>query len=201
MESMTEFWDVVHANKMERYQVNTRYGKVMNTLAVKKMLKPGIKVLEIGVGNGDVAIKLKQLGCDVSAVDISKVALDRLASILTRGYLNTEWDQLPNDTFDLITCHLVCQYITNTELAAMLRNCIRSLKRDGIMALQFSESDLLKKFSEAVDDQKDGDVHRGPGYMARAVYYAGGKVVLRKEAGNFPHQNSCWWVFHVQKLL
>src|SRR5438128_807229 len=88
-------------NGMEAHDWDERYrGAALlwterpNQLLVEEVsgLKPG-RALDLGAGEGRNAVWLAEQGWQVTAVDFSRVALDRAAAVAKRSGLNVEWVQ------------------------------------------------------------------------------------------------------------
>ncbi|MFC7672821.1 class I SAM-dependent methyltransferase [Mycolicibacterium sp. GCM10028919] len=80
-------------------------------LAEAARLRPG-RALDIGCGVGSDAIWLAARGWDVTALDVSQVALDRAADRAEQAGVSVEWQQsrledaaVPPQGFDLVTAH------------------------------------------------------------------------------------------------
>jgi 2-polyprenyl-3-methyl-5-hydroxy-6-metoxy-1,4-benzoquinol methylase len=100
-----EYWD-------ERYGGGQQWSGKPNAPLVAETagLRPG-SALDVGCGEGADAIWLAEQGWQVTATDISKVALDRAAG--HAGGLDIKWVQAdllhsgPEGTYDLITAHYI----------------------------------------------------------------------------------------------
>jgi len=73
-------------------------------------------VLNIGVGQGHCTRALAGRGCEVSALDISRHALDKVASVIRAGYLASALHELPESAFDLAISFLVTQHVDDAAL-------------------------------------------------------------------------------------
>jgi SAM-dependent methyltransferase len=80
-------------------------------LAEAAELRPG-RALDIGCGLGSDAIWLAARGWDVTALDVSQVALDRAAARAEQAGVSVAWQQsrledaaVPPGGFDLVTAH------------------------------------------------------------------------------------------------
>ena len=72
------FWEKQHAIKNITALSGCTFDETVDFLQVRNLLKPDIKVLEVGVGIGSVTKGLYDCGCFVSALDISELALKRV---------------------------------------------------------------------------------------------------------------------------
>ena len=86
-------------------------------------LKPG-RVLDVGCGEGADALWLAAQGWDVTALDISKVALDRAAGQAERHGVRVDWVHtglveaaLPVESFDLVSAQYPALHRTEENAA------------------------------------------------------------------------------------
>jgi len=112
-------------------------------------------VLEFGCNYGATAIILAALGARVTAIDINKDAL-KLAQLNAERYGLSErinfmhcadTTQLPFDdqTFDLITCNSVLEYVDHQILDKVLKEIDRVLKLDGLLLIYSTSNRLWPK--------------------------------------------------------
>ncbi len=119
--------------------------KAMNLLLLNSILKQSGKTsgsaLDLGCGTGDLAIKLAQRHFQVTALDVSKVALKKAAEKAAQANVQIEfhtsdldkpWPKLDRH-FDLITCKLVLAFIKDKD--AILSEVANTLKPDGVFIL------------------------------------------------------------------
>ena len=97
---------------------------------VKQWFRPGIRVLEIGGGNGFQAAVIASWGCQVTSIDVGQVSSDRAAHYLVQHY---DGKMLPfsDHSFDAVFSSNVLEHIPHLQL--MLNEIMRVLKRDGIV--------------------------------------------------------------------
>jgi 2-polyprenyl-3-methyl-5-hydroxy-6-metoxy-1,4-benzoquinol methylase len=106
--ALTAEWDELYA----RLAAQIPDGEPNPTLAAEVSgLQPG-RALDIGCGVGSDAIWLASQGWKVTALDVSKVALDRAAARARQAAVHVEWiharledAQLPAGGFDLVNAH------------------------------------------------------------------------------------------------
>ncbi len=113
---------------------------VWDFLQIRNRLTKDVKILNIGVGMGIYIKELFLKEIEVHVLDISSLALDRVKSYTKKQYLLTDIENLPVNYFDLIIHHLVAQHSSDEFLRAHLKYGIKSLKRDGIFAMQFADA-------------------------------------------------------------
>jgi len=140
-----EFWDT-------RYRENpTAYGEKPNDYLVQKsiLLKPGMKILAVGEGEGRNALWLSEKKFEVWMVDYSKVGLKTANMEAKRKNLNLrlicadlaiwEW---PQDYFDAVVA--IFLHLPPVIRPRVHKSMLQSLKSDGIIIMQLFHTDQLK---------------------------------------------------------
>ncbi len=128
------------------------YSKVYNDL--KKLIK-GKKILELGVGTGNLTKLLTKGGFDVTGIEVSKpmfkIAKKRLAGTKVKLFLKDIINFKKKENFDTIISHasifvvikskeglVIESYITNKRnIKRALENIYNSLKEEGIFIFDF----------------------------------------------------------------
>ena len=100
----------------------------------------GKKVLDAGCGFGFYSIYCAKQGASVTAVDISRRMIERLASRLkspklklVQANITRPMPFFDTESFDCIICSLVLHYIKDWEL--LLAELYRVMKKDGKMVI------------------------------------------------------------------
>jgi hypothetical protein len=139
-------------------------------------------------------------GCKVHALDISPLALKRVEDVAT-AWAASELDKLPSDTFDVAISHLVAQHMLDSDLSAQLVAVIRSLKQDGVFAMQFMKpaQEVQGKTPQTRGSAKGGGVFRTPEMIERMVRAAGGRVVRSVPKEQSQENRWAWQVVHIKR--
>lgn len=202
--SVKQWWDSAHEENcspdLQGYLTGSSGIEVWQRLDVDQRLKPGSRVLNIGVGLGNCTFALAHRGCEVHAVDISETALSKVKTICTSCYLADNLNELPSNYFSIAISHLVTQHISNQMLATQLREVIRALSADGIFAMQVADLFDKGRFDspdESPKALKHGGVCRSLGFMEKMIYEAGGDITMAKRCGIFPQYGSGWYALHI----
>lgn len=104
--------------------------------------RPGLRVLDIGGGTGGFAVRVAELGHDVTVVDPSPDALAALArraqerevTVAGRqGDLSTLWEVLEPESVDVVLCHGVLEI--SGDPATALGTVARALRPGGTLSL------------------------------------------------------------------
>jgi len=205
IEERKKFWDSQHSSDDIPTLSGCEYDETIDFMKIRELIKSDINVLEIGVGMGYVTKGFFDSGCNVSALDISDVALERVKPITKNVYNTSELEKIPSDHFDLILCRNVVQHVATHYLRMELEHVIRSLKKDGILAIQFvSATEVEDNGLAAIYNTYElGEYCRSKKYFENLINNLGGSCELvldipcdftfSKVTGNH--------VFHVRKNL
>lgn len=199
---MDKFWEEAHVGDKQYELTGAKPDAILKFLKLNKETIANAKsCLVIGVGFGHETRYLADLGMKVSVLDISKKALERVRDITVNQYLPSQLESIPDNSFDLIISHLVTQHMSNEGLEEQVQNCIRSLKPEGIFAMQFASKrkDVAYSTKVTVQKQKDGLMSRSMPYMKNLVRESDGKVTWRSVPMYLPHLNHSWIGVHLKK--
>lgn len=197
-ETLPDWWDRAHRNDERVWITNSDPIEIWARLSVIPLFKKDANVLNIGVGTGRCTRGLADFKrMNISALDISKAALDKVADVAT-GYLAANLHALPSNTFDLALSHLVAQHMGNADLAAQLRHVIRSLKAGGIFAIHYVETIKPSEatFNDTEEGRRAGGVLRSPEFFASMVKVAGGRIIWDQPREEWPAR---WRVAHITR--
>jgi len=175
--------------------------KIIKNLQIAEWVKPGIALLNIGIGTGICTRDYKKMRCNVYALDISDVAIAKVKDIVHGSYLASNLKTLPSDTFDLAISHLVAQHTEDPDLQANLVAVIASLKENGIYAIQFAYPlhNQLAKNIWTQGEAKAGSITRSLSQFAQMVESAGGYITRLFTIGVYPEYGLGWYGCHIQK--
>ena len=196
------FWETCHKDSVLSALTGANYEQTIHFMRVKPFLRPGIAVLEAGIGIGDVPRGLRDAGMRPSAMDISRNALDKVEEYCEAVYLVEDLGRIPSDYFDVIICCNMVQHVPTELLLEELKHFMRALKEDGVFSIQFVSNDAYPDLGSmaSLDRVKAGTLCRSPAYMRQVFDNLGGvcepKITttgLKKGVVNGNH------VFHVTK--
>ena len=136
MDHNREFWEYQHAQDNVQTLSGCAFDDTVDFLNVRDLLVPDMHVLEIGCGLGYVTEGFSKIA-NISVLDISKTALERVQSFCEAVYHIDDVKSLPTDYFDLIVCHNVVQHVPTESLTIELKHAIRSLATTGTFAVEY----------------------------------------------------------------
>lgn len=196
-----DFWEGKHSTNNLASLSGHPGRTVLNGLYIQKDPPTGSEVLEIGVGLGYCTKDLVELGYRVSVVDISENALARVRDITQRQFLETQLQDLPDNTFDLAVSYCVVQHINNQSLTLQLRNVVRSLTPTGYYAMQYAIPYHNAPLVETEEALAGGSVVRTPDMLFDMVEAAGGEIIYHRIWGYFPQYKSGWAIAHIKRKV
>ncbi|MCM2679978.1 methyltransferase domain-containing protein [Echinimonas agarilytica] len=142
------------AGKFSRCIYDSAKGKVRLAVLQRDLqqVRDGrpLRVLDVGVGMGQMALWFAEAGHDVVACDISddmlnetKVAAIARGCLQTMSFVYAGLDQLPElEKFDLVLCHAVLEWIEDHE--SFIQHLANQLKPQGHLSLMaFNQKALL----------------------------------------------------------
>jgi cyclopropane fatty-acyl-phospholipid synthase-like methyltransferase len=203
------FWEEAHQNNQSLWLTGSNLYEVTKPMDIYDKLVPGIKVLYIGVGLGYDTDELSKKGIIVDALDISKIALNRVKHITRNQFLSSDIKSLPINEYDFAISHLVAQHMNDENLEEQMRYVIRSLNTNGVFGIQFSFVDdnqeslneLNRVYGNVLsfDPQKKGHMFRSVSRMKDMVEHNGGKVTWISPVRTYPHTPIKWYYLHITK--
>lgn len=198
MDELTKHWDNLQKIGVSGSTPNNR---VWDYLKVNDLISQGKVILNIGLGAGAESKELHEKGCTIYALDISPLKLEVVKPYTMARYLPSELDKLPENTFDLTTSHLVTQHMSDEDLLEQMKAVIKGLKKDGIFAMQFADSELEHyHINQDIERQKSGSICRSMEKMKRMIKEANGKIVwITNEQRFFPEYQTKWHAIHIIK--
>jgi 2-polyprenyl-3-methyl-5-hydroxy-6-metoxy-1,4-benzoquinol methylase len=201
-ESVKEWWEHNHKKDHPFWLSGTSAQQIWSSLSINNLVLPNSIVLNIGVGLGKDTRELVNNGCIVHALDISETALERVRNVVKCCWLADQLAQLPSKTFDLAISHLVSQHMSNRDLFEQMTHVIRSLKDDGIFAVQFAFplNGRIEESNEVEGNIRCGAVLRTMEIFDQMIQKAGGRIVWYRQIGTFLEHGAGWYGVHVQRL-
>lgn len=174
------FWNFKHTNDDKDSLSGCGYDETIEFLKLNDFIKENINVLEVGVGLGYVTKGLFEQNIKVSAIDISDIALQRVEEYCENIYSLNDLEKLPTDYFDIIICNNVIQHVPSDILYTELREFMRSLKPNGMFAVEFVSSDSFEDngMNPIYEDVIAGRLCRTPRFIETLIDDFGGECSL-----------------------
>jgi len=147
MELSKQLWEKYHSENSIMNLGNYDLFSIRDYMEISELLTTGKTVLYVGVGTGTALKQLHELGCIIHSLDIAENARSK-AEPYSRFWLESEFENMPDDSFDVIIHHLVAQHLSNHQLERHVSNAIRCLKPTGILAMQYAYNIDDKKSPE-----------------------------------------------------
>lgn len=137
-----------------------------------KLNPKGLKVLDLGCGNGRNAIALAKMGAIVKGIDVSSVALELLQNRAKNENVEVETFMgnmnrlpFPDRTFDMAICY---NAIFNTSLKSIkesIKETRRVLKKNGIFLVTFrSTKSPIPEDARLLEDEANSYVVETDGF-------------------------------------
>jgi len=209
MSEIKEFWEVAHKENKELWLTGSHLTSVWTPMKLMAKLASGIKVLNVGVGLGKDTNELVNKGAIVDVLDISQTALDRVKATTRNQYISSNLDELPESEYDIAVSHLVSQHMNDDDLLDQIKYVLRSLKPEGIFAMQFAFIDEtpvsvnhLNEVYKSVDDipkDKKGHMFRSLLKMEDMVKKCGGEIIWVSDPRRYPNNPIKWYYIHMKK--
>jgi 2-polyprenyl-3-methyl-5-hydroxy-6-metoxy-1,4-benzoquinol methylase len=128
-----------------RYHRNLRHNVIVHGEQIDELLKlirPGMKALELGCASGWLTLALAQQGADAVGMDLSEKSLnvgrtyyesirETVKGSVTYGTVDMNHLQLPPDTYDVIVVKGVLHHLVNLD--QVISEVHRSLKPGGLL--------------------------------------------------------------------
>ena len=195
------FWDKKHIDSDIDSLSGVGYDETIDFLKIRNFIENSSNVMEIGVGLGYVTEGLYKMGINVTAVDISDIALNNVKNYCDNVYNIKDLDKLQSDYFDVIICNNVIQHVPTDTLIVEMGEFIRSLKNDGVFAIEFVSSNMFEDngIDPHTEDCEAGRLCRSPKYMEKLINGLGGYCeIVHHRPLNVSYLTDCY-VFHIRK--
>ena len=174
------FWNTCHSQNKTESLSGCQYDETISFLKLQNLIKPNISVLEVGVGLGYVTKGLYDNGVVVSCLEISDIGIDRVKKYCENTYTPDDLEKIPSEYFDVILCNNVVQHMPTDKLIVELKHCIRSLKDDGVFAIEFVSNDEVDDMGVdlTIDTITSGCCCRSICFLEKIINDLGGKCEL-----------------------
>ncbi len=116
------------------------YESLLDRIVALAEAKPGLSVLDLGTGTGNLALRFAALGCNLWCTDFSAPMLEKAHQKLPGAYcvlhdLRGEWPAELNRTFDRIVSAFVFHHFELNEKVRILLSLLPRLAPGGLIVL------------------------------------------------------------------
>lgn len=165
MDSCLDFTE--RAQDFAKY-TDAPWGKMRSEMIDQQLsrhLESGLRVLDVGCGPGEMAVRMAQKGHHVTGIDFSPGMLEeaekraRLSGVCI-DFLGCDLKDIPRhfDAFDLLMCHCVMEYLDDPILA--IKAMSEVLVPGGLLSLLISNPNA-RVLKTAIIDLNPRDALRG----------------------------------------
>ncbi len=195
------FWKEKH-DTGDRHYLSGNGEDALDKLRIRGIFCTVAALLNIGVGLGIFEKYARRHVQRLDCVDITLSALAVITGVADHFYPDVAF--APANTYDMVTELLVAQHISDETLLEHLTGGIRSLKPDGIFALQVADflhpptPDALAK-NYTLESKKAGSVKRTEDTMQSLIKTSGGRVLSILPGEEYSMYESRWMVYHIGK--
>ncbi len=124
-------------------------------------IMPGMKVLDIGCGRGDLAIECARRGAKATGIDYSEDGIEIAKSSLKKQKLNIQKNvsffkmdskklEFEINSFDIITSYDVFEHLYKDELEIVMNEISRVLKPKGILLVHTETNKIYLDFTHHI---------------------------------------------------
>ena len=105
------------------------YEQVLETVVAQADARPGMDVLDLGTGTGNLAIRFSMLGCNLWCTDFSETMLEKARAKLPEAKffshdLRAEWPSMLDRRFDRIVSGYVFHHFTLEKKVDLCRKLV-----------------------------------------------------------------------------
>jgi 2-polyprenyl-3-methyl-5-hydroxy-6-metoxy-1,4-benzoquinol methylase len=193
---MEEFWNNNHSNQNTYWLSSTYSGEtILDLHNIDKNIK-NIKVLDLGIGVGNLTRYLFKNGNKVYSCDISKVALNNVKDFAST-YHTSELSKI--EPVDLAISNLVFQHCNDKEIERMIKEV--NLTDNGIFSFQFA----FLRGGEPPNEKVQGFINKGTHHFRslstiQDMVDRGGKqvVYISEPIHYYGEENFSWYIIRIK---
>lgn len=179
----------------------TGYDAVLGKVIELANPKPGMKILDLGIGTGNLAIRFDMLGCEIWGTDFSAAMLGIARQKLPKAHLfqvdlRKIWPAELNQRFERIVSAYVFHHFELDDKIEIINNLISNQLEPGgrLVAadIAFANQAALETIKEATSDEWEDEFY----WLADEIVPAFAKAGLQAV---FHRVSSCGGVFEISK--
>ena len=192
---MEEFWENNHKNKDVWWISSTYNGNDILNLHKISIDINNLSILDIGIGAGNLIKHLHNNNNNVYACDISKAALENVATI-SKTYLTNNLKDIP--PVDIAISNLMFQHCDDNECERIINDV--NLKNTGYFTFQFAYLRDNEEPTEFVKDNIKKKTHyfRSKEYMINVINRSNKKILkIHDDIHHYGIENFSWSIIVV----
>ncbi len=198
-----ELWDKFHTSEEKHYISDNPLKTILDLSNINEEFEDAKTVIEIGVGTARCSKEIVNQGKELHCVDISTLALSKVARIAQWSYLSEYMNHIPKNYFDLVIEFLVAPHISDEELNRHLKYVIPSLKEKGTFSLQITfnrDPDLNNQNIQNPITLISGLSCRTPEYVTSMIEANGGEVTWVSDPNYHDTLNLGWHTMKIRRV-
>lgn len=146
----------------------TGYKQVLDKVVYLADPQPGMQVLDLGIGTGNLAMRFNALGCEIWGTDFSAIMLEKARLKLPEAHLfqadlRGAWPMTLNRRFDRIVSAYVFHHFELRKKVEIIENLVRERLNSGgnliIADIAFQNWDALKGIKLAVGNEWEDEYY------------------------------------------
>ena len=199
-----EAWNACHDVRHSGALSGSPPKEVLSHHQIADLMRPGLTVLDIGVGLGGMARYLSAAGCVVDCLDVADKAAETVRGYARNFYIAKDIETLPSDEYDLAISMLVAQHMCERNLRKQIKEVFRALKPSGRFSLHLAGATEgpLNNLAGSIPPGMDGAMCRDPSYALAMIgdELKGGCVLrLLEHRMKWPQFKSYWYFVWIDK--
>ena len=195
-----DFWESKHEISDRYWLTGSSLGEIKHYHNLKDYDLKNKKILEIGVGLGNLSKELTEYTENLICCDISEEALTNVSDKVTKKYLTTNLKEI--EPVDLAICHLVFQHCVDNEIERIINDVV--LNDNGIFTFQFA----YLRDNEPPNSNVLGLINLGSHHfrslekIKSMVDKAGKEIIWMSEPYNFHNpENFSWLIVKIKNKI